>query len=199
MHDSKGSTVQMSELCTCSYFGADFDLILCDHHRKSLWDLGFYGNKPTDSLVKLTDYEKLYLVKKGLLKRPLLNDSSESFFETVCGNNKVKYKTYEVLRDAGWIVRSGLNYGTDFVLYRSSPDTEHAEYAVVAMNQDGGADTTWRRLLGINRSCVGAKKVGTRPQIVFSSNFLVEIDRVTCKSTDKQPKATGSRTLATRG
>lgn len=159
--------IPMSEFCTCTYFGADFDLILCDHHRKSLWDLGFYGNKPTDSLVKLTEYEKLYLLKKGLLKRP-----SE---EVVCLSNMIKYKTYEVLRDADWIVRSGLNYGTDFVLYKSSPDTEHAEYAVIAMDQeDIGADTTWRRLLGINRSCVGAKKVYMRPQTVF---FAYNFDR----------------------
>lgn len=152
-----------TELCTCSYFGADLELLLCDHHRRSLWDLGFYGNKPSDCLIKLTDYEKLYLVKKEVLKKPPPG-SFESFFETVCQNQrdkKIKYKTYEVLRDAGWIVRSGLNYGTDFVLYQTSPDSEHAEYAVVAIDEDVCNDCgmTWRRLLGINRSCVGAKKV----------------------------------------
>ncbi len=41
---------------------------------------------------------------------------------------QAQYIVFERLRDSGWIVRSGLNYGTDFVLYRTSPETEHAEY-----------------------------------------------------------------------
>lgn len=154
--------------CACVYIGCSFDLVLCDHHRKSVWDLGFYGSRPCDSVGKLTDYERLYLVRIGVLKRPL-NPSTEplafeSFLEVVCQEDMSKmarYKTYELLRDGGWVVRSGLNYGTDFVLYRSTPDTEHAEFAVVAIDGSTRVDTdmTWRRLLGINRSCVGAKKV----------------------------------------
>jgi tRNA-intron lyase len=131
--------------------------------------LGFYGSRPCDSLGRLTNYETLYLVKIGVIEGPLNAATEplafESFLEAVCQDDtsrRARYKTYELLRDGGWVVRSGLNYGTDFVLYRNSPDTEHAEYAVVAIDGSAGTDPdmTWRRLLGINRSCVGAKKVG---------------------------------------
>lgn len=38
-----------------------------------------------------------------------------------------EYKVYRFFRLNGWVVKSGLNYGTDFILYQSSPEEEHAQ------------------------------------------------------------------------
>ncbi|XP_063244102.1 tRNA-splicing endonuclease subunit Sen2 [Bacillus rossius redtenbacheri] len=42
-----------------------------------------------------------------------------------------KYVAYHYLRAKGWVVRSGLKYGGDFMLYRQGPVFYHASYVVV--------------------------------------------------------------------
>ena len=39
----------------------------------------------------------------------------------------LRYLVYRALRTSGWVVRPGLNYGTDFLLYRLGPDRDHSE------------------------------------------------------------------------
>ncbi|XVF47113.1 hypothetical protein PTKIN_Ptkin03bG0082900 [Pterospermum kingtungense] len=47
----------------------------------------------------------------------------------------VSYKAYSHLRHKNWIVRSGLQYGVDFVAYRHHPALVHSEYAVLALSE----------------------------------------------------------------
>ncbi|ESQ37459.1 hypothetical protein EUTSA_v10002801mg, partial [Eutrema salsugineum] len=46
-------------------------------------------------------------------------------------NFATSYKAYSHLRSKNWIVRSGLQYEVDFVVYRHHPSLVHSEYAVV--------------------------------------------------------------------
>ncbi|PJF17255.1 tRNA intron endonuclease [Paramicrosporidium saccamoebae] len=64
---------------------------------------------------------------------------------------------YSDLRARGWIVQGGLNYGTDFLLYRTSPETEHAPYAVV-VRPDPCPEFVWREAIALNRVAATAKK-----------------------------------------
>jgi len=41
------------------------------------------------------------------------------------------YAAYHYYRGSGWCVKSGLKYGTDYVLYRKGPTYFHAEHAVI--------------------------------------------------------------------
>jgi tRNA-intron endonuclease len=41
---------------------------------------------------------------------------------------RLLYTVYRDLRDRGFIVRSGLKYGSDFTVYRLGPGLEHAPY-----------------------------------------------------------------------
>ena len=50
---------------------------------------------------------------------------------------------YAHFRDKKWIVKDGLQFGADFVLYRRSPDVFHAEYCVVVAERD--EIVPWRR------------------------------------------------------
>lgn len=44
-----------------------------------------------------------------------------------------RYRAYETFREAGWIPKSGAQYGTDFVLYAMDPDRCHSRYCVTMM------------------------------------------------------------------
>lgn len=44
------------------------------------------------------------------------------------------FKAYSHLRSKNWIVRSGLQYGVDFVVYRHHPSLVHSEYAVLVQS-----------------------------------------------------------------
>lgn len=55
----------------------------------------------------------------------LLNSISEPFPEM--------YKAYEHLRFKNWVVRSGKQYGADFVAYRHHPALVHSEFAVTVV------------------------------------------------------------------
>ncbi|KAJ2747760.1 tRNA splicing endonuclease subunit sen2 [Coemansia sp. BCRC 34301] len=43
----------------------------------------------------------------------------------------LKYAAYYYYRSKGWVVRSGLKFGSDFLLYTKSPAQSHAQYSVL--------------------------------------------------------------------
>lgn len=45
-----------------------------------------------------------------------------------------RYVVYRYFRNLGWVVRSGLPYGTSFVIYRDGPDFYHSSAAVRIVN-----------------------------------------------------------------
>lgn len=64
---------------------------------------------------------------------------------------------YGTLRESGWVVQSGLNYGADFLLYRLRPENEHSPYAVVIQPFENN-ELTWRQAVALNRVSTTAKK-----------------------------------------
>lgn len=77
---------------------------------------------------------------------------------TTQSNNKldfaIEYGVYHYFRTRGWIVKSGENYGTNFLLYKESPSIDHSRFAVVIIPED---KTTledlysWKSLLTFHR------------------------------------------------
>lgn len=59
--------------------------------------------------------------------------SSENVFEYI-GLNTPKFrclcKLAVNLRSQGWCIRRGFNYGADFLLYDSNPDSVHSRYKI---------------------------------------------------------------------
>lgn len=53
------------------------------------------------------------------------------------------YKAYSHLRRKNWIVRSGSQYGVDFVAYRHHPVLVHSDYAVLVLSE-GNQDSNGR-------------------------------------------------------
>ncbi|XP_055829772.1 tRNA-splicing endonuclease subunit Sen2-1-like [Solanum dulcamara] len=53
----------------------------------------------------------------------------------------ILFKAFSHLRSKNWVVRSGSQYGVDFVAYRHHPALVHSEYAVLVLSaQDGSAN-----------------------------------------------------------
>lgn len=75
------------------------------------------------------------------ISKTVLDLQSLRFFKP---NFATSYKAYSHLRLKNWIVRSGLQYGVDFVVYRHHPSLVHSEY-VVLVQFIGGNDRlrTW--------------------------------------------------------
>ncbi|KAI8821735.1 uncharacterized protein EV422DRAFT_526711 [Fimicolochytrium jonesii] len=78
------------------------------------------------------------------------------------------YTAYHHYKSRGWVVKSGIKFGTHFVLYRRGPIFRHAEYAVVVVPtllthdhttppdtscvpQPVVPQTTWRQTLTLSR------------------------------------------------
>lgn len=58
-----------------------------------------------------------------------------------------RYAAYVSYRKAGWMPRSGLKYGVDWVLYRAGAKRHsHSPYCVVLTFDDTGLEKTWIRL-----------------------------------------------------
>lgn len=79
----------------------------------------------------------------------------------------LSYVVYHHFRSLGWVVRSGIKFCTDWVLYGSKgPVGGHAEFAVcmIPVFADGTPikmiedRTSWRWLSTVNRVCAGVKK-----------------------------------------
>eukprot|EP00210_Caulerpa_lentillifera_P009679 g9235.t1 len=60
-------------------------------------------------------------------------------FERYCNEKQRHFQTlfrvFVHFKNKGWFLRSGVNYGSDFVLYDQHPSAVHAAYSVVILHQ----------------------------------------------------------------
>ncbi|CDP21058.1 unnamed protein product [Coffea canephora] len=62
------------------------------------------------------------------------------------------FKAYSHLRMKNWVVRSGSQYGVDFVAYRHHPSLVHSEYAVIVLSDNNG-ETNGRLMVWSDYHC----------------------------------------------
>lgn len=65
-----------------------------------------------------------------------------------------KYVVYHHYRSRGWVVRSGLKFGADFLLYQDGPSFYHASYSIRILRQT----MNWTQLGALNRVTQSAAK-----------------------------------------
>ncbi|XP_006400867.2 LOW QUALITY PROTEIN: tRNA-splicing endonuclease subunit Sen2-2 [Eutrema salsugineum] len=58
-------------------------------------------------------------------------------------NFPVFFKAYSHLRSKNWVLRSGLQYGVDFVAYRHHPSLVHSEFSVLVQSGDSDRLRVW--------------------------------------------------------
>ncbi|GAB0086443.1 tRNA-splicing endonuclease subunit Sen2 [Sergentomyia squamirostris] len=77
----------------------------------------------------------------------LVNDQDEvqstrAIFQRFCSQKKNFISTfvaYQYLKSKKWVIKSGLKFCTDFLLYRESPSSYHSSYAVFIQSIDSDA------------------------------------------------------------
>ncbi|KAK2144846.1 hypothetical protein LSH36_725g00036 [Paralvinella palmiformis] len=90
--------------------------------------------------------------------------SLEAMWQIFCKKDDrflVRYVVYHNFRSKGWVPKSGLKYGTDFVLYKQGPAFYHSTYSVLVRHLSGdrlmerhqgmARTTTWTSLSALNR------------------------------------------------
>mmetsp|Transcript_19078 Transcript_19078/g.58719 ORF Transcript_19078/g.58719 Transcript_19078/m.58719 type:complete len:271 (+) Transcript_19078:1162-1974(+) len=67
-----------------------------------------------------------------------------------------RINAFDHFRTKGWVVKCGMQFGGDFVLYRGPPDEFHAEYVVLV--EPKGAALPWLRLKAVARLAADVRK-----------------------------------------
>ena len=124
------------------------------HNASIVWDyknavlvysLGFYGKpvglprvQPNESFnrpLQLSLFDTLYLMEKGIIT--VWKDNTEVKREELIefGNSihewfEEKYIVYKDFRERGYVVRSGLKFGVDFIVYEKGPGIDHSPFMV---------------------------------------------------------------------
>lgn len=115
----------------------------------SLGVLEVYPSSDGDEALSATSLFSLfrrhsYFPPKSLSIRPEFDDPF-----------LLSYAVYHHFRSMGWIVRSGVKFGVDYLLYNRGPAFSHAEFAVIVMpsykDERERDSKTWWWLHGINR------------------------------------------------
>ncbi|CAG8607397.1 5962_t:CDS:2 [Rhizophagus irregularis] len=100
-------------------------------------------------------------------------EESWKSFQITSSGFIIRYIVYHYFRSLGWVVRCGMKFGVDYVLYEKGPVFKHAEYAVIILpihtsqnfdNSQVDVDfrnncmTSWSWMMNLNRVCVQVKK-----------------------------------------
>lgn len=116
---------------------------------------GFYGRfftvpKPKTPDVKreleLSYFDAVYLVEKGKLVVRTPNGETiklEKLFEVASTNYENfedAYAVYKDLRDRGYIVKSGMKFGSTFAVYKFGPGIDHAPFLVHVLHYKSKLD-----------------------------------------------------------
>ncbi|KAH0954722.1 hypothetical protein HN011_007860 [Eciton burchellii] len=97
-----------------------------------------------------------------------------------------KYVVYHYYRSKGWVVKPGLKYGGDFLLYKDGPPFYHASYIVVVEVADADSlvinptmstrSMTWDSLFGLQRLSETAAKEILFAQVLWPSSVSRDIN-----------------------
>eukprot|EP00741_Cyanophora_paradoxa_P022652 tig00021493_g21877.t1 len=98
------------------------------------------GERPAPDLrIQLALDEAYFLVARVGCLRVIHNDKQLSVREcwrVFCEEDPRfpwLYRVYEHLREKGWVLKGGLRFGAEYVLYRDNPELCHSEYTVVVV------------------------------------------------------------------
>ncbi|CAG9564703.1 unnamed protein product [Danaus chrysippus] len=137
------------------------DIVVVVANSDSEDDNYFANLKPQCCLNKVSIQEKLMLTLQeafflvyglGCLKIVKEEDqilNIEECWTLFCNTDKYfvrKYIVYHHFRSKGYVVKSGIKFGGDFLLYREGPEVNHADYIVVIKTENDAFN--WISLLG---------------------------------------------------
>ncbi|KDR24040.1 tRNA-splicing endonuclease subunit Sen2 [Zootermopsis nevadensis] len=112
--------------------------------------------------------------------------SLDGMWQLFCKSQKdfiQKYVAYHYFRSKGWVVKPGIKFGGDFLLYKQGPPFYHASYIVLVEVADKFTlmritglqrNLSWTRLMGLNRVGESARKEILFCQVIWPSDASPE-------------------------
>ncbi|MCY3410960.1 MAG: tRNA-intron lyase [Candidatus Heimdallarchaeota archaeon] len=115
-----------------------------------IYEMGYFGkplgvrkatpgqeiNRP----LSLSLFDGLYLLEMGVVQirkgRLLSKEEYIQYADEHFEDFKDKYVIYKEFRDKGYVVRPGMKFGTDFIIYEKGPGIDHSKYAVLVEKDD---------------------------------------------------------------
>lgn len=135
---------KLKELNIECYMEGSRIIIWNPKHGYLLYEAGFFGKplgirKPKvykyNVPYELSFYDALYLLDLGIIRvkknnknlsrKKIINMASKAVDDFMA-----KYVVYKDLRDRGFIVKPGMKFGADFVVYVYGPGIDHSPFAV---------------------------------------------------------------------
>ncbi|KAJ2887156.1 tRNA splicing endonuclease subunit sen2 [Coemansia aciculifera] len=127
--------------------------------------------------MQLSFHESLFLCQLGCLqvRDPQGTEYSyEALWRLFCKVDRssefaLKHAAYYYYRSKGWVVRSGLKFGSDFLLYAKGPAHSHAQYSVLVRHSSQELPVTDNT----------SEEEEQQPQAIESWQFMLSLSRVT--------------------
>ena len=126
---------------------------------------------PVKEHLQLSSEEATYLAMElNILQvfspdgSPVTAETLSTHFLSMNGRFIELYTAYRYYRSKGWVPKSGLKFGVDFLLYKEGPSFYHSTYAVVvtlieqcveadleSLRKPPTTGLTWREVVALNR------------------------------------------------
>jgi len=104
------------------------------------------GLQKYNDVLELSLFEALYLLENNSIKienadgkKLSVEELRKISLERIPDFQEL-YDVYRDFRKKGFIVRSGMKFGSDFSLYKTAPGIEHAPYLVAVFKKDSEID-----------------------------------------------------------
>ena len=132
-------------MCTTARIYGKRILILNKDDARNIYKMGFYGkfvgykkvkDLNIEDFLELSLIEAIYLLERKIIKVIDTGNNEINIEELKKIANKeyenfhVVYEVYKFLRSKGYVVKSGLKFGTTFAVYQHGPGIDHAPFLV---------------------------------------------------------------------
>lgn len=166
------------------------DLVVIVPNSESEGENYFENMRPKCCLNKVKIQEKLMLTPEeaffllyGMgclqivsLDNVLLNiEKCWDLFTAVDGRFLSKYVVYHYYRSKGYVVKPGIKFGGDYLLYKEGPAAYHADYVVIIRSEN--KDENWIQTLGLVRVANTTVKEVIAVEVVTPNKTEVELPK----------------------
>lgn len=126
--------------------------------------------------LRIMTHESEYLTLKELWDYfSKGSDAGFDDFKELSPRFPIRFAVYNYYRKKKWVVRQGLKYGADFVLYEKGPSVDHSKYVVVIIpitNQNNYLTRNWTWVLRMSRLCSQVRKTLILCFVVLPKDFM---------------------------
>ena len=156
------------ETTFCAGENPDFDQHLTQQAKCLTEDFG--DSTAVTEYLQLSSEEAFYLqheeevleVRSSLVEKSYTSCELWNFFCECDGHFIGKYKAYRYYKKQGWVPKSGLKFGVDFLLYKHGPAYYHSSYGVLVrmidqstnsglVGESGNGGLTWHDVISLCR------------------------------------------------